>query len=119
MGRIVEFMEMRHYLTLARQYSEDDLRERITKHNRFQVRLTNMVRALDPTSKTALQHYAKQQSLDSDHGLAELLLNICFLGIQGQHTSFNWPMLVDSPGLLWKQTDLLLKPLKRLPMKLF
>ena len=112
---------MRHYLTLARLHSEEDLCERITKQNRFKVRLTNMVRmgghthpssphsvarvrvglgrprtdsrraflwgglpfpevrSLDPTSKAALQHYAKHQRTDSVEGLAELLLNICFV----------------------------------------
>ena len=37
------------------------------------------VRSLDPTSKAALQHYAKHQRTDSVEGLAELLLNICFV----------------------------------------
>ena len=44
MGRIVDFMEMRHYLSLARQHEETELAERITKANRFYVRITNMAR---------------------------------------------------------------------------
>ena len=38
MERVVNFMQMRHYLTLARKYSEADLIEQITQQNRFYVR---------------------------------------------------------------------------------
>ncbi len=47
MGRIVNFVEMRHFLSLARQHSEENLSDRITKANRFFVRLTHMVRNHD------------------------------------------------------------------------
>ncbi len=42
MQRIVTFMQQRHNLSLARQYSEQDMFDRIAKQNRFFVRLTNM-----------------------------------------------------------------------------
>ena len=45
MRRVVSFMEMRHYLSLARQHGEVDLGKRITDYNRFHIRLTNMLRA--------------------------------------------------------------------------
>ncbi len=49
--RVVTFMEQRHYLALARQHGETDLAKKITDANRFLMRLTNMVRTIDPTSK--------------------------------------------------------------------
>ena len=40
---VLTFMEMRHFLALARQYGETELAKRITDVNKFHVRLTNMV----------------------------------------------------------------------------
>ena len=40
---VLTFMEMRHFLALARQYGETELAQRITDVNKFYVRLTNMV----------------------------------------------------------------------------
>ena len=77
--RIVTFMEQRHYLALARQYGESDLAQGITDANRFLVRLTNMVRSTDPTSKILLSHYAKNYKPGSVDELANLILNIVFL----------------------------------------
>ena len=51
MQRVVTFMEQRHYLALARQHGETDLTKKITDANRFLVRLTNIVRSMDPTTK--------------------------------------------------------------------
>lgn len=86
MERVVTFMEMRHFLSLARQYDETELAKKLTEANRFYVRLTNMVRNHDPTSRTFLKHYAQhykprpaqQQDADVEGELAELLVNIVF-----------------------------------------
>ena len=59
MDRVIKFMEQRHYLALARQHCEAELAQKIRDGNRFYVRLTNMVRAMDPTSKILLDHYAR------------------------------------------------------------
>ena len=59
MDRVIKFMEQRHYLALARQRCEAELAQKIRDGNRFYVRLTNMVRAMDPTSKILLDHYAR------------------------------------------------------------
>ena len=85
MERVVNFMQMRHYLTLARKYSEADLIDQITQQNRFYVRLTNMVRSMDPTSQAVLQHYRTHQRTDTIDGLADLLLNIMFLRTLSGH----------------------------------
>ena len=104
MERVVNFMEMRHALSLCRRYGEADLAARISKANRFYVRLTNMVfgtgalaapsqyhvtgsvclslskvRNDDPTSRVLLAHYATHMCTGSADGVAELLLNITFL----------------------------------------
>ena len=79
MQRIVTFMEQRHYLALARMYGEADLAKKITKVNRFYVRLTNMVRKNDPTSKIMLKHYAANYKGGSTKELASLILNIVWL----------------------------------------
>ena len=42
--RVLSFIEMQHFLALARYYEEEDLAKRITNHNKFFVRLTSMVR---------------------------------------------------------------------------
>ena len=78
MERVVTFMEQRHYLALARQHGEDDLAARITKANRFYVRLTNMMREMDPTSKIFLAHYAMHYD-KSPASLADLIFNIVFV----------------------------------------
>lgn len=78
MQRVVTFMEQRHYLTLARMYEEIELAEKITNVNRFLVRLTNMVRTMDPTSKIFLAHYAANYKGETG-GLANLIFNIVFL----------------------------------------
>ncbi len=78
MQRVVTFMEQRHYLALARQHGEADLAKKITEANRFFVRLTNMVRSMDPTSKILLSHYAKNYKPGVDE-LASLILNVVFL----------------------------------------
>lgn len=44
--RILTFIEMRHYLSLARAHDELDLAQRITSQCAFHIRLTNMVRRL-------------------------------------------------------------------------
>ena len=83
MQRIVTFMEQRHYLALAREYGEADLAKRITTANHFHVRLTNMIRSMDPTTKIILGHYAAHYQRDkprgSTQGLADLILNIVWL----------------------------------------
>ena len=105
--RIVTFMEQRHYLALARQYGDKDLAQRtvggrrrnlshpslqrpcgrgpshvrrITNANHFHVRLTNMVRSVDPTSQTVLAHYRQHCATPGrPDALAELILNIMFV----------------------------------------
>ena len=47
MQRVITFMEMRHFLSLARSYGETDLAKRVTEQNRFLIRLTNMIRGTD------------------------------------------------------------------------
>ena len=79
MQRVVTFMEQRHYLALARQHGETDLAKKITDANRFLVRLTNIVRTIDPTSKILLSHYAKNYKPGSVDELANLIVNIVFL----------------------------------------
>jgi len=77
MQRVVSFMEFRHYLSLARQYEDKDLAERITATMHFHCRLTNMVRRQDPTSQHLLNHYAKYYKGSDD--LPDLILNIVWL----------------------------------------
>ena len=72
-------MEQRHYLSLARQHDEADLAQKITHQNHFFVRLTNMVRAVDPTSKILLKHYRDNYSNGSQRSLADLIMNIMYL----------------------------------------
>ena len=79
MQRVVTFMEQRHYLALARQHDEKELARKITDANHFYVRLTNMVRAIDPTSEILLSHYARHFTAGSTGALADLILNIMFL----------------------------------------
>lgn len=80
MQRVVTFMQQRHFLSLARSFGETDLAKRITEQNRFLIRLTNMIRENDPTSKTLLAHFAQHYKHDgASDGLADLLLNIVFV----------------------------------------
>ena len=79
MERVLKFMEQRHYLAMAREYGEDDLARKITDRNRFYVRLTNMVRSMDPTTKIFLGHYARHYKRGESGGLQDLILNIVFL----------------------------------------
>ena len=76
MQRIVTFMEQRHDLALARAHDDTELVKRLTAANHFYVRLTNMVRATDPTSKIILSHYARHDKPGSTDELANLILNI-------------------------------------------
>ena len=77
-ARVLSFIEQRHFLALARQHGEVELAKRITEVNHFFIRLTNMVRATDPTSRILLQHYAAHYQPGSEASLADLLLNIVF-----------------------------------------
>ena len=77
MKRVVTFMEMRHYLALARMHGEVSLAKRITDDNRFLLRLTNMVRTSDPTSRTLINHCAANYAKEGD--LGNLIVNIMFL----------------------------------------
>ena len=77
MQRLVSFMQFRHYLSLARQYEDKDLAERITATMHFHIRLTNMVRRQDPTSQHFLSHYAKFYKGPDD--LPDIILNIVWL----------------------------------------
>ena len=52
---------------------------RITDVNHFYVRLTNMVRSIDPTSKVVLAHYQKHYEPGNPDALASLILNIMFV----------------------------------------
>ncbi len=70
-------MQFRHYLSLARQYEDKDLAERITATMHFHIRLTNMVRRQDPTSQHFLSHYAKFYKGPDD--LPDIILNIVWL----------------------------------------
>ena len=79
MERVVAFMEQRHYLALARQHGEDDLAMRITEANCFLVRLTNMLREMDPTSKIFLVHYVEHYNKSDPTSLADLIFNIVFV----------------------------------------
>ncbi len=72
-------MEQRHYLALARMHGEIDLADRLTTVKHFHVRLTNMIRSMDPTTKIFLEHYkANYQPRNTDE-LANLILNIVWL----------------------------------------
>ena len=77
MRRVLTFMEQRHLLALARQHNEDELAQPITKKNRFYIRLTNMIRELDPTSKVLMNHY--QRYWTEEPNLANLIVNVVFL----------------------------------------
>jgi len=79
MQRIVSFMEQRHYLALARAHDDTELVKRLTAANTFYVRLTTMVRASDPTSKSFLSHYARHYKPGSTDELANLILNIAWV----------------------------------------
>ena len=79
MQRVLTFVEQRHYLSLARNYGEAELARRITDVNAFKIRLTNMIRSQDYTSKILLQHYAKHFIKDSPDGFSSLICNIMFL----------------------------------------
>ena len=78
MQRVVTFTEQRHFLSLARAHGEDELQKKITDANRFHIRLTNMIRDADPTSKIMMTHYRRHYANGSTQALADLLLNICF-----------------------------------------
>ena len=41
--RVLQFIEQRHYLSLARKHDEHELAKKITEANHLHVRLTNMV----------------------------------------------------------------------------
>ena len=77
MKRVLTFMEQRHYLALARMHGEVSLAKRITDDNRFLLRLTNMVRTSDPTSRTLINHCAANYAKEGD--LGNLIVNIMFL----------------------------------------
>ena len=79
MQRIVTFMEQRHYLALARRHGETDLASRLTTVNHFHVRLTNMVRSMDPVSNIFFKHYAANYKAGHVDELASLILNIVWL----------------------------------------
>ena len=79
MERVLKFMEQRHYLAMARQHGEDDLARKITDRNRFYVRLTNMVRSMDPTTKLVLAHYTRHYKRGEHGSLQNLILNIVFV----------------------------------------
>ena len=76
--RMVSFMEQRHFLALARQHEEFELAKRITDANKFFIRITNMVRSTDPTSRIFMKHYAAHYQPGCDASLANLLMNIVF-----------------------------------------
>ena len=72
-------MEQRHYLALARLHEETELAKRLTSVNHFHLRLTNMIRSMDPTTEIFLEHYrANYQPWNTDE-LANLILNIVWL----------------------------------------
>ena len=77
--RVIRFMEQRYYLALARQHDESELAKRLTERNRFYARLTNMLRAMDPTSRIFLAHCAKYYKQGDLGSLADLIFNIVFL----------------------------------------
>ena len=79
MDRVIKFMEQRHYMALARQHDEEELAQKITDSNRFKVRLTNMVRSMDPTSKILLDHYMRHYKQGEPGSLADLIINIVFV----------------------------------------
>ena len=79
MQRIVTFMEQRHDLALARAHDDTELGKRLTAASHFYMRLTNMVRATDPTSKIILSHYARHYKPGSTDELANLRLNIMWV----------------------------------------
>ena len=79
MERVVAFMEQRHDLALARQHDETELAMRITDASRFYVRLTNMLREMDPTSKVFLAHDAKHYIKGDPASLADLIFNLVFV----------------------------------------
>ena len=53
-------------LALARQHGEPDLAKKITDVNNFYVRLTDMLRSMDPTRKILLGHYSLNYNTDCD-----------------------------------------------------
>ena len=79
MKRVVTFMEQRHYLALARMHGEADLAKKVTDVNRFFIRLTNMVRSMDPTTKILLKHYEEHYKSGNMDALASLMFNIVWL----------------------------------------
>ena len=79
MQRVVTFMEQRHYLALARMHGEADLAKKVTDANRFFIRLTNMVRSMDPTTKILLKHYEEHYKSGNMGDLANLIFNIVWL----------------------------------------
>ena len=76
MQRVVTFMEQRHYLALARMHGEADLTKKVTDANRFFIRLTNMVRSMDPTTKILLKHYEEHYKSGNMGDLANLTLSV-------------------------------------------
>ncbi len=79
MDRILTFVEMRHFLALARQHDEIELMQKISDANHFKIRLTNMVRATDPTSAMLFKHYKEHYLPGDADSLADLLINIVWL----------------------------------------
>ena len=80
--RVLQFMEARHFLTLARRRDDQELVKMITEHMRFDIRITGMFREQDPTSKIVFAHYRKYFTDAPDvkaDALAELVLNVVFV----------------------------------------
>ena len=70
--------------------------------NHFHVRLTNMVRSTDPTSKIVLAHYSRHYEPGSPDTLATLILNIIFV----RNTMSKEVVKVCEQGRLpWLQLD--------------
>ena len=70
--------------------------------NHFHVRLTNMVRSTDPTSKIVLAHYSRHYEPGSPDALATLILNIMFV----RNTMSKEVVKVCEQGRLpWLQLD--------------
>ncbi len=79
MERVLQFVEQRHFLALARYHNEKDLMQKISDQNHFTIRLTSMVRATDPTRRILFKHYQKHHVSNSPDSLKDLIINICFL----------------------------------------
>ena len=113
--RVLDFIEARHALSVARQHEDEALQEAIKEKMRFHIRLTNIFREADPTSRLLFQHY-RRHFTDATDGVStahilELVVNVAFcFGTMGLHAvrmlqEGTWPWLRVEEGKITQESQ--------------